>query len=272
MSNQNQNKILVACDIDGTILNSNHQLDQETIDTFKIIQKNFSHVILCLVTGRNWFETYEIYKQLNLNTITICCNGCEIVNYQDNQFQSRYFTFHKKVAKIILTNPIFGNEMVWIILTTVDNVYRLNTTKEIDHFLKHDYTKAHHEVVYLRIKLRHKKFANLMFNNVKEVAPNLLIQCWEYPDRDIFFMEIGVSYATKKMGIEFLASYYNVDYKNIYVFGDNINDLSMLQLPCNTYALANAITQAKILARKITLDDNDNCGVARELKKIFLIK
>lgn len=85
-------------------------------------------------------------------------------------------------------------------------------------------------------------------------------------------MEIGVPYATKKLGIEFLASYYNVDYRNIYLFGDNINDITMLQMPCNTYALASGINQAKIYAKHITEKGNDQCGVANELIKIFNIK
>lgn len=46
-------RILVVCDIDGTLLNPQHQLDQFTIDTFKKLNQQRSDVIICLATGRS---------------------------------------------------------------------------------------------------------------------------------------------------------------------------------------------------------------------------
>ncbi|MDQ0513825.1 Cof subfamily protein (haloacid dehalogenase superfamily) [Mycoplasmoides fastidiosum] len=268
----NSQKTLVVCDIDGTILNNNHKLTQTTIDGLTKLRSQYSNLILCLVTGRNWEETQEIYQQLNLDTVAVCCNSCQIVKPNDPTFSPRYFTFDKSFLQSIFNDQVFVDQMEWTVVTTVEKTYNLHSSQEINDFLINYYNSCHHEVAYIRTKFKNRSLVNYLFSHIKNIATTLLIQCWEYENSDVFFMEIGVPYATKKLGVEFLSSYYNVDYQNIYIFGDNINDLTMLKMPCNTYALSNGVTQAKIYAKKITDKSNSEDGVIHELFKVFPVK
>lgn len=264
----NSNKILIACDIDGTILNSDHGLDALTLRVFEQLRDNPA-VIVCLITGRSWVNTKAVYDQLKLNTVAVCCNGCEIVNDTDHRFLPRYFCFHKNAMRQIMISPVFEQELIWSQVIGIDTIYRIDSLANLHDFLERDYPLCHQEIIYFRTKLKNKQSINRLFGCIKTVAPHLLIQCWEYPDQDCYFIELGASYGTKRFGVEFLINYYDVRPEDVYVFGDNINDITMLQLPCHTYAMANAVTQAKLAAKNITAADNNNNGVAHELQRIF---
>ncbi|MFA0230622.1 HAD-IIB family hydrolase, partial [Vibrio sp. 10N.261.45.A7] len=72
---------LLALDLDGTVLNSQHTISQELIDTIKSIAKD-THVVI--VTGRHHVAAKPYYEQLGLSTPIICCNGTYIFDYQNN--------------------------------------------------------------------------------------------------------------------------------------------------------------------------------------------
>ena len=66
---------MVALDLDGTLLNSNHQLADEQADYLRHLHKK--GIKICIATGRAAPSTYEIVKQLALPTSlpVVCSNG-----------------------------------------------------------------------------------------------------------------------------------------------------------------------------------------------------
>ena len=67
------NQKLIAIDLDGTTLNANSELTQETIDTLHAVQK-LGHKV-AIVTGRPYRSSKEIYNQLNLGGPIVNFNG-----------------------------------------------------------------------------------------------------------------------------------------------------------------------------------------------------
>ena len=53
------------------------------------------------------------------------------------------------------------------------------------------------------------------------------------------------------------------------VFGDYLNDLDMLRLTPNSYAMANAPPEVKKACMNVTRFTNNEDGVVRELTNIF---
>jgi len=70
---------LLALDLDGTVLNSQHQISQPLIKAIKNISND---IVVMIVTGRHHTAAKPYYDQLNLNSPSICCNGTYIYDYK----------------------------------------------------------------------------------------------------------------------------------------------------------------------------------------------
>lgn len=74
--------------------------------------------------------------------------------------------------------------------------------------------------------------------------------------------------ATKAKAIQFMAQRSAVDKSEIIAFGDNFNDLDMLQYVGLGIAMGNSPDEIKRCAKQITAS-NDEDGIALSLRKIF---
>ena len=59
-----------------------------------------------------------------------------------------------------------------------------------------------------------------------------------------------------------------IDASEVLAFGDNYNDLSLLEFAGHSVAMANAVDETKAVADEITLSNAD-FGVAEVLERLF---
>ena len=71
--------------------------------------------------------------------------------------------------------------------------------------------------------------------------------------------------ADKSRGIKKMVDHFNGDYKDVVVFGDNKNDMSMFRSEWTSIAMGNAIDDLKAMASYVT-DDNDEDGIYNACK------
>lgn len=83
-----------------------------------------------------------------------------------------------------------------------------------------------------------------------------------------FYIEMVASDSDKWEGIKAVAEYMGLDPKESIAFGDNYNDLRMLQEAGIGVAVANAIEEVKAVANGVT-SRHDQDGVAQFLQKHF---
>lgn len=76
---------------------------------------------------------------------------------------------------------------------------------------------------------------------------------------------------TKANGMKEVLKILEIDYDNVYVFGDSGNDLPMLQLAKHSIVLANGSDEAKKYAEYVTTLDCDNGGIEEACKHYNLI-
>ena len=76
---------------------------------------------------------------------------------------------------------------------------------------------------------------------------------------------------TKANGMKEVLKILEIDYDNVYVFGDSGNDLPMLQLAKHSIVLANGSDEAKKYAEYVTTLDCDNGGIEEACKQYNLI-
>ncbi|KRK97424.1 Cof-like hydrolase [Secundilactobacillus odoratitofui DSM 19909 = JCM 15043] len=77
---------------------------------------------------------------------------------------------------------------------------------------------------------------------------------------------VGSANANKRSGIRALQEHYQVADDELMTFGDNENDLSMLTMTPNSYAMKNAAAKIQNAAAHVTQFDNNHSGVLETLK------
>lgn len=76
--------------------------------------------------------------------------------------------------------------------------------------------------------------------------------------------------ASKYRAIEFLAEQYHVDIDDIVAFGDDYNDMEMIERCGNGIAVDNALEIVKGVADQVC-ESNQNDGVARWIERNLLL-
>ena len=75
----------------------------------------------------------------------------------------------------------------------------------------------------------------------------------------------------KGKAVEYLSNLLGIDRDQIIAFGDNYNDLSMIEFAGTGVAMGNAEEDVKSIANHIT-DKNGNSGVAKAINDLVLQK
>ena len=89
------------------------------------------------------------------------------------------------------------------------------------------------------------------------------VRTWGGPHAILEIVPKGVH---KALGLSVISDYLKIDPKNIIAFGDEHNDLEMLEISGNSIAMENAAPAVKKVADKLTKSNQDS-GVAFVLKE-----
>jgi len=85
---------------------------------------------------------------------------------------------------------------------------------------------------------------------------------------DGYFLTLLHPKGDKSHAIETLMKYLKVEQKNITVFGDSLNDISMFTLANTSIAVSNALDEVKAIANIVLPHSNDEDGVAKYLNHL----
>jgi HAD superfamily hydrolase (TIGR01484 family) len=110
------NRKLIFTDLDGTLLDSDKKISNETEKIIKALVSQGHY--FCFVTGRSMHDALPFYKQLGLDTICICNNGAAIHNPADEHFSDIFFPINKDVFfKLYQCNDLLDQLEYFIIKT-----------------------------------------------------------------------------------------------------------------------------------------------------------
>lgn len=284
-------KYLIACDLDGTLLNNESDISQKTIDGVKkIIDQGH---IFCIVTGRPLRGSIHIYEKLGLNTLMANYNGSYISNPSDKKFTPINMTFSKNIVSAILKNRFIAKNIVNAVVeadnvaTVLNSNMDLNIWKSfIDIFhvpirdmneknntlnqTNNDINNLIKDANALLLNVNDKALFDSMVYHIKQIAPTLAVRSWSARIDDKFeVIEVNSSFADKAMAMKYLSSYYGIPLERCIAFGDGENDLTMLNNAGYGFAMKNGTRPAKLLARHITKHTNVENGVVWELEYVL---
>lgn len=250
---------MIVTDLDGTLLKDDKTISSFTIDVIKKYKSNGG--IFVAATARPVRAVKEYDKILNFDA-GIYHNGAVI--QVDGEKTGGYGV--KNAGKLVLTilnrhpssNVAVESEDVLYANFDADRLWPGAEYIFSESFAQLSGKTADKIIVEVTSLDEMEKY--------KELLPNeLYIQLSEN--------KIGMimnKSASKYRAIEFLAEQYHVDIEDIVAFGDDYNDMEMIERCGNGIAVSNALEIVKGVADQVC-ESNQNDGVARWIERNLLL-
>lgn len=264
---------IVFSDIDGTVLNSKHELLASTIEAVqKLALKNIPFV---LVSARMPKAMKLILDEMNVKMPMISYGGALVLDEQNQILHD------DKINKLDTKAIIDEIELLW-----PDDVV-INYYSDDNWFVEDEDNKAvKREENITNVKASQADFKELIN---KDILPNKIL-CMtkanisskieavlqeKFPQLNIvrssdILIEIMNKDVSKANGIEVLLHHLNMTPAQAIAFGDNYNDLTMLNFVGRGVVMQNAPEEIRKEAKYITKSNNED-GIYEYLKQINMI-
>lgn len=270
---------LIALDMDGTLLSSDHQtVPQENIDAIR--RADAAGICVCICTGRMLEDASDFITSLQLPCMIIACNGTRI---SDGPLPKGHILYRrsfepqdaKRVLDLVLPYRImingFEDGRVNTVAFAPDQHYHLTDRGLIDanYGEKAIYEAAQRGIMKFYISADGYAGANTSKHiedarkAIKSAFPELQIT-QSAPGN----IEIMPKDANKGTALAFLAQSLDLRREQVMAMGDAENDLSMLEYAYHSVAMANGTEKIKNVCRYQTMSNNE-CGVAKMIDRVL---
>jgi HAD superfamily hydrolase (TIGR01484 family) len=241
---------LLALDMDGTLLNSQHEVSDENREwMFKALEEG---VMVMLSTGRGVQNVYPYCDKLNLNSPIVAVNGSEVWKAPRELLKRTLMD----VDQIRAMHALAQRYDSWYWAYAVEGLFNKETWTgesldslqwlKFGFFTENDDSRArilewlHEQGIY--------EITNSHPHNL-EINP------------------IGVS---KASGLRQVCEMLGIDMSEVVAMGDSMNDMSMIREAGLGVAMGNAQDALKAAAKLVTVTNNEH-AVAKIIKEHVLV-
>lgn len=260
---------LIVADMDGTLLNDNHEIHPDFWEMEKALDEK--GLMFAIASGRQYYNLLEKFEKVKDRMMFFAENGTQVM--------------HK--GKELFLNPLdtqaamdfikIGRELpdTFIVLCGKTSAYVENDNerflKEIRQYYKElkivdDLTKVD------------DTFLKVTYCNFKGVEENIFPHLEKFQKgfkvaiaADIF-IDVTCLTANKGTAIEGIQEKLEISPDETLVFGDYLNDLEMMQNATYSYAMKNAHQDIIEASSYITKYTNNENGVLRTIEELGLLK
>ncbi|MGX2973784.1 pyridoxal phosphatase [Ursidibacter arcticus] len=265
----------IAFDLDGTLLSSQGTILNSS--KLAIQQAQQKGLKVFIVTGRHHTAVRPYYAELGLDTPVVCCNGTYLYDFKKDEVlaskplttaQASYLISSAKSEHIHIAvytrdsmtyevlNPHFSKLLAWV--NSCDESVRPDV-HQVACF--EDFLDGNTLIWKVLISDPDKQ---KMQNFVEKLPLDQFSAEWSWVDR----VDITAQGNSKGACLAELLKREDIDPKNVIAFGDNFNDISMLQLVGMGIAMGESESEVQQSARK-TIGSNNEDSIARELTQLL---
>lgn len=263
---------LIAIDVDGTLLNSKHELSESNKEWIQIAAQKGA--ILALASGRPISGLLDVFKQLEIdpsNHYLIGFNGAVVAKASDNSVIFER-TIDLNLAKSILEH------VSQFPLTTILSRHKNLIVEDSNGYNVHG--EANMNNMNLVVVENLIDYIDYQPNKILlSGEPTLIDQFREEIQRPFiglvdfvksapFYFEIIVKDTNKGTSLDYLAQTLNIKQSEVMAIGDNYNDLSMIEYAGLGVAMGQSDDYIKSRAQFISLS-NEEDGVAYAIRNII---
>ena len=290
---------LVAIDLDGTLLNSNGIVSNETKEILqKIISKNIKIV---LASGRMIDSIKSIAEEIGEQKYLIAGNGSIVYDMERQEILYKNFLKKEKVLDIIKIceeNSIYYNIYTETELLTTALKYnvlyyhkgnanreekyrtKINIITNMQEYLektdREDFLKIticdESKTIFNSIIKKLKQIKGVEVLDVEHMSRKNIMQGTETIELNYSYTEVSAQNVDKWEAIKYILEKEQIQTEEVIAIGDNINDKMMLEnagLGVVMKGSSEVVTQT---ANLITEETNNADGVAKTLQNILNIE
>ncbi|HGV3502200.1 TPA: sugar-phosphatase [Providencia stuartii] len=264
---------LVAIDLDGTLLNPQHQISPAVKDA--VIQASQKGVYVVLASGRPFSGITPYLKELGLNTANNYCisnNGSVIHQASDGSHLVEVpldfddFQYFEELARNV------GIHMHAL----ADNTM-FTANRHISHYTVMDAYLTNTPLVYCPVNemdtsLAFTKFMMIDHPETLETGisyiPENVFDNYALTRTSPYFLEISNKAANKGAALQIICEKLGLTPDKVMSIGDQNNDIQMLQYASVSVAMENAAEPIRRMAKFVTTT-NEEDGVAIAINKFI---
>ncbi|MGX7112809.1 cytidine deaminase [Gemella cuniculi] len=282
---------LIASDMDGTLLNTEHKIPKENVELIKYTQEN--NIKFVVATGRAYYEALPPLENQNIKCDIISFNGGVIYDKNGNiisivpiQLKDLYYTIaiFKSLDinyQLYTKNTVFTNSIETDIQAYADLIRSMGEIPDIEHLRKDTLQRLKRghitEVENIELYLNQKnnpsiKVIGISSNKKKLDKAKKLLEDNEnisVTSSGINNLEVMDKNATKGKALQKIADNYKISLNNTLAIGDNLNDISMLEIVKYSVAMKNSAPELKNIAKYVTEKTNVDAGVSHIVIKLI---
>ncbi len=286
---------LIAIDLDGTLLNSQGEVSQETRIALNKAKEQGIEIILA--SGRPISSTESLALELGVDNYLISGNGAAVYDIKKQEIiYDRFLTKEQvlDIAKLCEENSFFYNvytedEVLASSLNYNILFYHKENVKKIEERRTHinivqsifEYIKQSGKEKFLKITVcdESRFIFNRIMKRLKEIEGIDVLDVaymskkkikfgTEDIDIQYYYTEITNENVNKWNAIQFLLNNLNIKKEEVMAIGDNVNDKEMIENAGLGVAMGNSNPKMKEIADQIVSDNNSE-GVAEAIKKFI---
>ena len=264
---------VIATDLDGTLLNSDHQVDPFTVETVRRLQANGLDFIIA--TGRHYCDVAGIRDILGIRGYLITSNGARVHAPDDTMVYAD--DLPPSVVKRLVHPSVAGThgrvivnlfaDKSWLIDRDAPELLRLHQ----DSGFGYQVTDLHqHDGDGIAKALYIGEPADLaqVAENLEREFGDALYVTYSLPN----CLEVMTSNVSKGRALQFVLNRLGVEASRCIAFGDNMNDIDLLETAGHPFMMNNANPDLiKRLPDVPRIGNNFEAGVAHHLRKLFAL-
>lgn len=274
---------LIAIDLDGTTLNNESRLSPLTIRTLRELNKR-GHVV-SIATGRPYRSSAPIYEELGIRRPMVNYNGA-LCHFPGQPGWASYY--HQGLTRDIALELLAQQNDLLIDLMLVEGEDQLYSRRQS--FGMEDATREGAATIgiydWMRLDER-----GILSNEASFKDPTALLLLSERERQDQIqstirhrfgdyvdvhtwggsapVLEVVRQGISKAIGVDTIAKYYGISAKHVIAFGDEQNDLAMLDYAGTGVMMRNGNQALAAVADEQTERTNDEDGLAHYLIERF---
>lgn len=256
---------LIAVDLDDTLLGEDKQISTRNFQAIQAAKQKGVEVVLA--TARGWFGTRSFYRQLELESLSVCGSGTKVYDQKETCVKS--WSIPLEIAQEILSIAE-QNDIMMICSLPDKNLFNFvrpdweskmrsgidivvpDLAKSISDSPTQLFVKGEREVQILQ---------ELLPTQHSHYSVHTLLYQDGVPEMMIIHPEVN-----KASGVAWVCQQLGIDQSEVLTLGDSANDISMLSWAGVGVAMGWANEQVKAAANFAT-DQEDPHGVATAIER-----
>ncbi|HTJ93347.1 MAG TPA: Cof-type HAD-IIB family hydrolase [Pararobbsia sp.] len=259
---------LIATDLDGTLLNAHHQVDPFTVDVLRKLERQ--GVAIVLATGRHYADVAGIRDVLGVRAHLISSNGARVHDPDDREMFAadvRPEFVRRLISRDIADDAIVNlfRDRDWLIDREAPELLRFHQDSGFRYRVTDLTQYSGDDVAKVLYIGERDTLARVEANLEREFADEIYVT---YSAADC--LEVMSATVSKGRALQVVLDKLEIDRAHCVAFGDNMNDIDMLETAGRPFMMGNA--NPLLMARLPHVPRtgyNFDAGVARELLRLF---